>query len=253
MQYIIVKWLSIFLVLIYLVGCATQSVEVQAEDVLKEYHPQIMVGYTFLDGLEEKDLWLLLSEAYENHDYDKGLAIAVRLLDFSLEKDIVYHEIGYLLTQKQHYDLAIAMYQQAINVNPYSHISYYNLAEIYLTKNKILQAKPILQRALTLDSDNYQYMIQIAKVNMMLKNYDQALEYYMEVVEQINAGHINMEYIPATRYEMYADVFYDLALLHLQSKQDAEQANNYLDTYDTLKPNDNEAKMLRWQIAMIKS
>jgi tetratricopeptide (TPR) repeat protein len=243
------NWFYAFLIT-FICSCATHSLESSVETVLLEYGPESSYASAIpdLEQLEEEQLWEMLIDAAAKGRYDRGLALAVRLLDFEPDNDDIYHEMGFFLTRKERPAGAISMYQKAIQLNSDNHESHYNLAELYVANQSYPEAQRSLVRAVALDDGNDKYLIQLAKVYMLRANYDDAQELYLTVIEHIDANDRTLSDIPKNLFSMYADIYYDVALIEFYVNKDTENAIEYLQRYEGLVPRDAEAAQLRKEI-----
>ncbi|NIZ18648.1 tetratricopeptide repeat protein [Entomospira culicis] len=250
-QGIVRVWFVLGVNMLWLISsCATQSMESEIEQILNEYSATSSHGQRIahLTTLSESQLWALLVDASEGHHYDRGLAIAVQLLEFQPENDSIYHEMGYFLTQKNRINPAIAMFQKAIYLNKENHAAHYNLGEIYLSQRKLSQAQAMLKQAHLIEPEEHLYAIQLAKLYVMQHYYEVALVLYLDIITQIESGKIALHAVSQAEYVMFVDVYYDTALVYLHGKDDATQADVYLKKYEALMPDDDDARVLRLQI-----
>jgi tetratricopeptide (TPR) repeat protein len=78
---------------------------------------------------------------------------------------------------------ALKRFEQAININPRSDASYYQIAQILTNSGDIANAKKFLKKAIEIDEKNKWYLIMEGGLYYQEKNLDSAIYYYEKVVK----------------------------------------------------------------------
>ncbi|NIZ40641.1 tetratricopeptide repeat protein [Entomospira entomophila] len=239
----------------FFVSCASSggnSNQKYIYSILAEYgvhssHAQLVDD---LELLDEDSLWLQLFSASQTKQNQVGLVLATRLLEFDPDNDELYHEMGYFLANQKLYTQAATMYRRAIELNQESHVSYYNLGELYILHNKLYEAQHVLEIAHDANPEEHQYSIQLAKVYLMQYRYDDALRLYSSVLADLD----NMQQYRDQKSDkfgqeqMYQNIYYDMAIAYFYGKNDVDSAKRCLNIYELLIPDDPDARHLRESI-----
>jgi len=110
---------------------------------------------------------------------DKAQAHLEALLKIDLANPQANRLMGFLLTDKEHYDEATRHFERVVNANPRFQPAYYELVEAQLRSGKSKDAKQTLERAAAHFPDRgflHEYMSAI--VHVELKEYATAIKHY---------------------------------------------------------------------------
>ncbi len=84
---------------------------------------------------------------------------------------------GVELVQSKAYDSAIAAFQEALKFNPQLYDAYYNIASIYISQGKSDEAYNTYVKVIALNPNDYDSILQVAKIAYNRKNYSLCLKY----------------------------------------------------------------------------
>lgn len=84
---------------------------------------------------------------------------------------------GVAYTRIKEYDNAVASFQKALSFYPEMTDAYYNIASIYIAQNKVDDAYNIYTKILAINPNDYDAILQAAKISYNRKNYALAIKY----------------------------------------------------------------------------
>ncbi|MCG8571312.1 MAG: SPOR domain-containing protein [Spirochaetes bacterium] len=131
-------------------------------------------------------------------------------------KEKVQLKIARLTTDINQKDKEYQLFFDQYSQSPYIYIAYFELAQVYLLTNQIITAKKYFKK-LTAISTGTPYwqksLIEIAKIEILLKNYGEAIKIFYQLLENIED------------YEDVGEIYYHLGITMLNQKlmDDAEE------------------------------
>jgi tetratricopeptide (TPR) repeat protein len=109
------------------------------------------------------------NEAWLARDFDT----AFEIIKAKPVNTVNLYNLGYLYWQKNDVKKALDYFSQAISEDSSYIYSYISLAELYLQRNEKASAKFVLLKGVQIDRENYQLLLLLAKVYLILKqDYD---------------------------------------------------------------------------------
>ena len=142
-------------------------------------------------------------------------------------------ELARLLAQSGQYDKALPLYQSVVKNQPDDTASLAGLGHVYVWSNRPSDALPIYQKLLVSDPSNIDYKMQVARLELQLKDYPAARDALAAVISAD----------PANREARLA-----LAQLDFSQGQQAESLQNY-DQMLKQNPKDPDALLGKAQIS----
>ena len=183
----------------------------------------------------------LYSNNYNNKDIVKILAYlhiqksqydgAIRVLndyytENSREKDFDYFvNMGVCHKANEDYELSLEMYEQAINIDPESHMCYTVPAEIYLKLRDFKKSMELLDMALN----------KMEKIGQETLNFPNTIKLKTEVYVALNKDKENEKMLlDILKQKFHPDIFYLLSIVNSKLISDAllEEAEKQLEEYD---------------------
>lgn len=84
---------------------------------------------------------------------------------------------GISYTRIKEYDSAVSAFKKALSFYPQMTDAYYNIASIYISQNKVDEAYNIYTKILAINPNDYDAILQAAKISYNRKNYALAIKY----------------------------------------------------------------------------
>lgn len=94
-----------------------------------------------------------------------------------MQRAVQFYKTGVSLTRSKAYDNAIDAFQKAIEIYPKMTDAYYNIASIYIAQKKYDEAYNTYVKIIALNPNDYDSILQAAKISYNRQNYALALKY----------------------------------------------------------------------------
>ena len=155
--------------------------------ILKLNSPEIMYKTNFLFYFLILPAILLLSSCrfHKSTVMDGGYAFNVKVDNSGLElnfNDEFYDGYKAMMIDED-YPKAISKFEQCLEIYPNSTAVMFNLASLYLYKNRDMEAIRLLEKATTIDKENKWYLDLLARLYIRQKNYGKAEKAYETILK----------------------------------------------------------------------
>lgn len=156
-------------------------------ELMKDYCKKIIS----IDKKQGRAYWVLsIIENRVNNNLDKSLSYINRAIYYGFSNEYIYNTKGNILKKKGEYEDAIKCYETSININPLFYRARMNIAEIYISSNKIDKALKcyegiILNNPERIEGYNYKFLCLLNK-----RLYNEAEEILIEGINRIGKNDI---------------------------------------------------------------
>jgi len=99
-----------------------------------------------------------------------------------------------------HYDKAIPLFEECLNINPKSSASCYALSDLHEIRGEMGMAVEYAQKAYDLDNSNKWYSMRVAQLHFSLGNFKRASDYFAKIIENEKNIDIKYQYAEALIY-----------------------------------------------------
>src|SRR5699024_3040814 len=111
--------------------------------------------------------------------YDEALAY---FKDLESENPDILFKYGFTAAQQHRYDIAIPVWKELLEIDPYYHTVYYELSNSLKDEGRLDEAYEVVQKGLKQDEFNKELYVMAAHIAVQLKKESEAYTYLKEAV-----------------------------------------------------------------------
>ncbi|MBC8488241.1 MAG: tetratricopeptide repeat protein, partial [Bacteroidetes bacterium] len=129
--------------------------------------------------------------------------------------------IGNLYVTMAEYDKALDYYKQYEKQFPRDYKSYRNIGNLYFIKGDYEQAKPYYEKALLIETEKVSLLLNLARLEMQLGNFTEALEQNLEALKKCKTSSDSMEVYSSLEsyYELMGQMNESVKYMELKFKE----------------------------------
>ena len=230
---------------------------------IQELQQKIKENPNDLKAIEEYAIALSnigeIEEAYKNFMFLKSKMP---------ENPVVYYNLGIILEKLKDINSAIKCYELSLDYDETNFDVMFNLANLYIKKNKFDEAEDLLIKIVTDDADDENALFYLGQISSKRRNHELAIEYFSKAL-QINPADVIAKFYLAYSYKEignidlaiqtyqelikqapdYSWAYYNLSIIYLE-QGDEEKAIFYLERTININSKDISAIKLACKIFM---
>jgi tetratricopeptide (TPR) repeat protein len=114
--------------------------------------------------------------------YEKAIGLLNEIID--ADPEIKAYQIrGFAYYCNHEFDFAMIDFQYVVDHDPNADLANYYLSQLYSLKNDYNKAKEYIEKALSIDNENIEYMGDFIAIEQSLKNYTHSIELCNKILE----------------------------------------------------------------------
>ncbi len=153
--------------------------------------------------------------------YMQNIAFAMEddISEDDMQRAVSAYSRGVDLTGVKAYDSAISAFKEALKYNPKLSDAYYNIASIYIAQGKPDEAYNTYVKAIALNPNDYDAILQVAKIAYNRKNYSLCLKYLKYIPDDYD------NYYTAEQLMQDANELFDLQRNKIERSKETTAVN----------------------------